>query len=443
MKLPKRREAVDFLPDADEIERWPLPLVARLTLHALAGMLLLFVVWASVFEVERIVTAHGRLVTPLPNIVVQPLETSIIRAIDVRVGQVVRKGQTLATMDPTFAEADETQLQERVKSLDVQAQRLQAELAGTEGAPAGLAPGDAKLQAELLQQRQASFRAESSRMDERTAGLRATIATNQHDQEILGTRLKSLREMESMQEQLVAKGTGARVMLLEARDKRLGVERELQLAHNREQELRRELAEAEAAKSAFEKNWRQKAMEELLSTSRDRAALGEQLQKAARRREFSTLVAPADAVVLEIAKLSQGSVAREAEPLFTLVPLGESLEAEVQIDSIDVGYVKPGDAVRLKFDAFPFQRHGMLDGTVRTVSEDAFRREVRDEGKGTEAYFMSRVAPGPNTLRNLPDKARLLPGMTLSAEIVVGRRTVISYLLWPLTKALGTSLREP
>ena len=56
---------------------------------------------------------------------------------------------------------------------------------------------------------------------------------------------------------------------------------------------------------------------------------------------------------------------------------------------------------------------------------------------------MSRVVPGPNTLRNMPEKARLLPGMTLSAEIVVGRRTVISYLLWPLTKALGTSLREP
>ena len=68
MKLPKRHDAVDFLPDADEIERWPLPVAARLTLHALAAMLLIFLVWASVFEVERIVTAHGRLVTPLPRL---------------------------------------------------------------------------------------------------------------------------------------------------------------------------------------------------------------------------------------------------------------------------------------------------------------------------------------------------------------------------------------
>ena len=442
MKPRPANQSTDFLPDADEIERWPLPWVARITLHSLAAMLLVFCVWASVFEVDRIVTAHGRLVTPLPNIVVQPLETSIIRSIDVRVGQVVRKGETLATMDPTFAEADETQLQERVKSLDVQTRRLQAELSGNTAAE-DAAPGDARLQADLARQRVQSFKAETARMDEKIGGLRATIETNQHDQQILASRLKSLQEMEAMQEKLVAKGTGARVMLLEARDKRLGVERELQLAHNREQELRRDLAQAEAEKASFETNWRQKAMEELLSTARDRAALGEQLQKAARRREFSTLAAPADAVVLDIAKLSQGSVAREAEPLFTLVPLGESLEAEVQIDSIDVGYVKAGDAVRIKFDAFPFQRHGTIAGTVRTVSEDAFRREARDEGKGTEAFFLGRAELGAVTLRNLPDKARLLPGMTLSAEIVVGRRTVMSYLLWPLTKALGDSIREP
>ncbi|MCX7177984.1 MAG: HlyD family secretion protein, partial [Proteobacteria bacterium] len=108
----------------------------------------------------------------------------------------------------------------------------------------------------------------------------------------------------------------------------------------------------------------------------------------------------------------------------------------------DVGYVKIGDAVHLKFDAVPFQRHGDIISKVRTISEDAFRRETA-QGQGLDAYYLSRIELGKASLKNMPEKARLLPGMTLSAEIVVGKRSVISYLLWPLTKSLSESIREP
>ncbi len=82
------------------------------------------------FKVDRVVVAHGRVVTPLPNIVVQPLETSVIQSIDVRVGEIVKKGQKLATLDSTFAEADQAELKSHIESLDNQTKRLQAELAG-------------------------------------------------------------------------------------------------------------------------------------------------------------------------------------------------------------------------------------------------------------------------------------------------------------------------
>ena len=74
---------LDFMPDADEIERRPLPPVARLTLHLLALALVVFLLVATFSKIDLIVTARGRLITPLPNIVVQPLDTSIIQKIDV------------------------------------------------------------------------------------------------------------------------------------------------------------------------------------------------------------------------------------------------------------------------------------------------------------------------------------------------------------------------
>ena len=438
----KHGTVLDFLPDADEIERSPMPPYLRTTVFALAAAVFLFIAWATFSEVERIVVTQGRLVNPLPNIVVQPLETSIIQRIEVRTGQVVRKGEVLATLDPTFAQADEAQLRTRLRSLDTQTRGLNEELSGRKGGATG-GGADAQLQAQLSSERQANYQAQISKMDQNLARLAASLQTNRRDQEVLSQRMKSLLEMEAMQETLMAQQFGARLQLLEARDRRLNGERELEMARNREQEIRREMAALESEKVAFVKGWRQKMMEDLLSTSRDRDGINEQLQKADKRKELVSLVAPADAVVLEIAKLSQGSVVQAAEKMFTLVPLGDDMEVEVSVDAADIGYVKVGDKAHIKFDAFPYQKHGMLDGTLRTLSEDAFRRDASATSGALDAFYVSRIRLGAGRLHNMGAGMRLLPGMTVSAEIVVGKRSVISYLIWPLTKAMDEAIREP
>jgi HlyD family secretion protein len=435
---------IEFLPDADEIERRPLPPFARITVHALATMLVCFLVWSSFAEIDEVVKAQGRLTTPLSNIVVQPIETSIIRSIDVRIGQVVRKGERLATLDPTDADADQAQLRLKFDSLDTQVKRLEAELTGkTAPAESGQVTADTQLQDKLAGERRANFAAQVTRLNENIAKTRASLETNLRDQQVLGDRTKSLREVESMQERLVDQKFGAKVNLLDARNKRMEVERDYTLAKNQEPQIRRELAGMEAEKQAFVNGWRQKIMEDMLNLTRERDATAEQLKKGTLRRDKVVLTAPADAMVQDIAKLSQGSVAQAAEKLFTLVPLGTALDAEVQIDSLDVGFVKPGDVAHIKLDAFPFQKHGTLEAKVRTLSEDAFKRETPNPQTGTDAYYVSRIDLGNSQLKNMDPHARLLPGMTLTAEIVVGKRTVLSYLLWPLTKGLDEAIREP
>lgn len=438
----KGKTIVEYLPDADEIERSPVPRYAQVTLHTLLAALVVFVVWATVSKVDQVVIAQGRLVNPLPNVVVQPLETAVVQSVDARVGQVVKKGDRLAALDATFAQADESQLRTRLASLDTQIKGLGQELAG--GAPAaGADNADAQLQANLLSERRANYRAQQLRLAENVARLRAALATNRHDQQLVAGRLKSLKEIEGMQEKMVQQKYGAPLQLLEAQQRTKEVERELELATSREQELRRELAAVEAEKMAFERGWRQKTMEDMLAATRERDALQEQLQKADRRQKLVTLVAPVDAVVLEIAKLSPGSVVKEAETFFTLVPLNVALEAEVQIESADMGYIKPGDVAHVKLDAFPFQRHGTLPAEVRTISQDAFRRDVPTRPGGGDAYYLSRITLKGTELKNLTTSSRLLPGMTLAAEIVVGQRSIISYLAWPLTKGVNEAIREP
>ncbi len=437
-----KKTVVEYLPDADEIERSPVPRVAQMTLQLLIAAFVTFGIWASVSQLDKVVVAQGRLVNPLPNVVVQPLETSIVQSVDVRVGQVVKKGDQLAALDATFAQADESQLKIRLESLETQAHGLEQEINGESLVSASASNADGLLQAQLLSERRANYRAQQQKMVEMAAKLRASLVTNRQDQHSLASRLRSVKEIEAMQEKMVAQKFGAPVQLLEAQQRSKEVERDLEQARNREQEIRRELAAFDAERTAFEKGWRQKAMEEMLSVTRERDAVKEQLQKADKRHTLVVLKAPVDGVVLEIAKLSPGSIVKEAETFFTLVPLNVVMEAEVRIDAADIGYIKLGDPVRIKLDAYPFQKHGMLDGTVRTLSEDAFKRESAEKG-AADSYYMGRVTLKSLALKSLAESARLLPGMTLSGEVVVGQRSVMSYLAWPLTKGMTEAAREP
>lgn len=436
------KTAIDFLPDADEIERRPLPALARITVHLLIGALVSFFIWAWLSEVDLIVTAKGRLVTPLPNIVVQPLETSIVQTIEVRAGQVVKKGDRLATLDPTFAAADGSQLKSKLDSLNTQWASLDAELSGERMKADAAESPDSKIQSRLSRERQASYGSQIKRQTESIARLRSSLETARRDEEGQQARVKGLKEMEVMTEDLVNKKLAVKSRLLDVRDRLMEAERGAELARNRQVEIRRELSALEAEKAAYETGWRQKMLEEMLAVSRERDAISDQLQKANLRQSRVMLTAPADAVVLEVAKLSPGSIVKEAEPFVTLVPISDVLEADVQIDSLDIGYIKIGSKVNLKIDAYPFQKHGTLDGSLRTVSQDAFRRDAATVNV-TDAYYGGRIALGSTRLDEMPANASLLPGMTLTAEILVGKRSVLSYLLWPLTKAAKESIREP
>ncbi len=435
-----RRLLADFLPDAQAIEHQTPPRGARITLYALLALVLTALLWATFAQIDKLVIGRGRLVTPLPNIVVQPLEQAILKTIQVRVGQTVRKGAVLATLDPTFAEADASQLGARSDSLGMRARRLEAELQGHVRLDTHDTAGQQQVQTRLMAERQAAYAARMRQFDESIARLRAAQATNRQDQQTLAERVQSLAELEAMQAELQTRQFGSRARVLEVRERKLEVERDRATAVSRAEEIRREIAATEAERTAFARNWRQESLEKLSAAVQERDEVAEQLAKARRRTDLVSLTAPEDAIVLEIGKKSVGSVLREAEPLFVLVPLNAPLEAEVEVAPADVGMLRVGDAVRVKIDTYPFQKHGTIRGKVLHISPDTFTRQGP---VGTDsAYYLARVGLDDTRLDGVPAPTLLLPGMTLAGEIITGQRSVISFFLYPLIRVLDESLRE-
>jgi len=133
------RLILEFQSDARAIEEGPVPVTARLTLYAVLALVVIAIAWAALSLVDQVVVARGKLITGVSGGVVQPLETSIVRSIDVKAGDIVRKGDRLGTLDQTFTEADAEQLKSRIDSLGAQVLDLE-ELAAHRGSILGNLP---------------------------------------------------------------------------------------------------------------------------------------------------------------------------------------------------------------------------------------------------------------------------------------------------------------
>ena len=162
--------------------------------------------------------------------------------------------------------------------------------------------------------------------------------------------------------------------------------------------------------------------------------------------------AEADATVQSVAKVSVGSVLQSGQHLITLVPADAPLEIEANIFGRENGFVHVGDPVSIKFDTFPYSQFGMAEGSVRIVSPDSFT--AQDEARNptsavpvpqtsTEPFYRTRIAIDKVALHDVPGGFRVIPGMPVTADIKVGKRTVLSYLLGRMMPLAQEGMREP
>ncbi|WP_112661846.1 HlyD family type I secretion periplasmic adaptor subunit [Microvirga flavescens] len=443
----RRRPAyvVEFQPDAIEVEERVPPRIARLTLYLVTALIAVAVAFACLTEVDEIAVARGKLITSEPNIVIQPLENSVIRSIGVNVGQTVKAGQVLAVLDPTFTQSDVQQLKTKFEAADAMVNRLETELEDHVYTPANPSSPEQTVEARLAAQRKAFSESRLRNLAQEIARAEASLAKNRTEEEILVQRLAGIQDIEAMRATLLEHQTGSKLNLLQARDVRLDIEANLARLRGAQVETQHELEKARSQRQEFIDDFARATLESLVEARGRRDAAAEELKKAELRRSLVTLTAPTDAVVLEVAQRSVGSVMRQAEPLFVLVPANVTLEAEVFIEPKDIGHVGAGQPARIKFDAFPFQKHGTALGTVRTISRDAFPSDPKDtEARlGGALVYKARLNIDEVDLRGIPNGIRLLPGMAVQGEIGVGRRSVISYFLYPLLRGLDESIREP
>lgn len=415
--------------------------------YLIVAMFLSLVLVASLAKVDIIIMAPGRLMADTPPVVVQPVALSVIREIRVKAGDIVHKGDVLATLDPTFTQSDSGTLTTQSDALQAEIRRLDAELSNTPYLVTDNTPEEV-LQYNLYQQRQSQYTARLRVFDEDLQRYQGDIKAAEQDRLSLQNQLEVAKVVEAMRSSLYQKEVGSKLNYLDAQAGRMHAERESadMVAHLNE--LKHYLKSSEASRQVFNDEWHRQQLEDLSKARDEFSKISANLAKARRLSDLVVLTAPSNGIVLEIARRSVGSVLNAAEALVTIIPTDAPLIADVMISSGDVGYAKPGDEVMIKVDAFPYIKHGMLKGRLRSIGEDLSLlseagASATSSGQLTGVFHRSQVELINSTLTGLSPSAHLFPGMSLMAEIKVGSRSVISYFLNPILRGFREAIREP
>ena len=214
----------------------------------------------------------------------------------------------------------------------------------------------------------------------------------------------------------------------------------------------RDLAALVAERDGYVQSWHADVAEKLSDAIGKLSDARESLNKAQLRKQLVELRAERDATVLTVAKVSVGSVLQSGQEFITLVPADAPLEVEANIAGRDDGFVHVGDPVAIKFDTFPFIQYGLAYGTVRTISADSFTAQddqrnptgaVPLPGNTSEPFYRARVAIDRVELHGTPPGFHVVPGMPVTADIKVGKRTVLQYLLGRALPVASEGMREP
>ncbi|MEW6036663.1 MAG: HlyD family type I secretion periplasmic adaptor subunit [Pseudomonadota bacterium] len=444
LDTPERlRHEMEFLPAALALQDTPVSPAPRAAMWLLIAFALCALLWSVFGRIDIVATATGKLIPNARTKIIQPMETSVVRAIHVTDGQQVKAGDVLIELDDAMARADSQRLAHDIQFSRLKAARAKAfldaivrgaapKLEAVDGVPAPLVAQEAR----VLEGQWAELNAKLTQLDadikRREAELRSTREIVRKLEQTLPIAVRRAEDFG----RLVDRKFVSQHDYLEREQARIELQADLAAQQSRIQELSAALQEARHQKSTLAAETRRATLDALNEADQRTVALRHELDKAEVRKKLMVLTAPVDGSVQQLAVHTVGGVVTPAQPLMMVVPNDNPLEAEAFVENKDIGFVRAGQEAEIKVETFPFTKYGTVHGRIDQVSDDA----INDEKRGL--IYSCRVKPERSTMQVEGKTVNLSPGMSVSVEIKTGKRQVIEYFLSPLIQHASESLHE-
>ncbi|WP_314946299.1 HlyD family type I secretion periplasmic adaptor subunit [Bradyrhizobium cosmicum] len=452
-----------FLPAALEIIETPPSPVGRAIIVSIMAGLAVALAWACIGTVDIVAIAPGKIIPSGRTKTIQPFETSVVRAIYVRDGQVVAAGGRLIDLDATVSAAELSHLKGDLMSAQLDVARLKSLLsnktdpASTFEAPPGASPALAEMHRRFLISQTTEQNAKLATIDRQIAQKEAERATSKASIEKLKATIGPLQQRVEIREQLYQKELGSKLLYLTELQELVGQRQEIVVQQSRFGEADGAIGVLMETRNKAIAEYERTLFEELAKAEQKAAGLTQDVIKAERHAGLQSLTAPIEGVVQQLAVHTVGGVVTPAQQLMLIVPTDSNLEVEAMISNQDIGFIEAGQEAAIKIDTFNFTRYGLLHGTIVSISQDAIPRNkppesgntrssgaetTSSEPKGQELVYAARVSLDRNHMDIDNRRVSLSPGMAATVEVKSGSRSIISYVLSPIMRYKQESLRE-
>jgi len=424
-----------FLSQAIALEEGRPPRGAMLTILVGVTLFGMVMLWSSMTQVEKVAMATGQVVPVSMVQSIQHLEGGIVREIRASEGRLVERGEVILRLDPTGMQAELDQLRARESGLALQVERLRA---FAERRPAQLS-GSQQLvmdQEAVLQTQVRARETQREVLERQVATRRAELATLQAQHAALVRQSEIIGETLEMRLKLLKAGLVSRLLYLETERESARLRGEVAQAVTNMRRAEEAIAEAQARLVETEARLASDSLAEMGRLSAELAQVREGIARAVDRVTRLEIRSPVRGVVKDLRFRTIGGVVPPGAQVTEVVPIDEGLIAEVKISPRDIGHVRVGQDVTAKVSTYDFSRYGVVAGTLSGISASTFQ-----EGDGQVFYrgFVTFEKPG---VGDVPERNPLLPGMVLQADIRLGSRSVLEYLLTPIYASLAGAFHE-
>lgn len=439
----------DFSPRLLGLREDPPGALPRLMVGLVALLFIGLLLWSIFGRLNIVARATGKLVPESRVQVVQPLDGGRVAEILVEEGQHVAAGEPLIRMDPRFSAAELARYREQLTLARLQRRRIEATLADKsftrkEGENPALYQ---QVHAEFVSERRA-YRHSIERQKATLERTQKELASAHHVRDQYKEALALAKEYERTYAELGKQQAVARFEILDQQRARIEAATDLASQEQRIDRLKGQIREARAELARMESERRQRLVSRRNKLSSEIAALEANWQKQHIRNGLLELRAPRAGIVKNLAVHTEGSVTPSGTELLSIVPKDEPLRAEVLVSNSDIGFVHVGQQARVKLSAYPFQRFGTVEGTIEMVSPDAQSKDQKNQfstrngqSRGQGGYT-ARIVLDRQQLTYEGEKLDLRPGMQVVAEVDIGTRSVLDYVVSPVAKTLDYAGKE-
>ena len=423
-----------FTPLLVEIEERPTSPLGRSLLYAILAFMVIGLLWLFLAKIDVVVSARGKVVPAGEIKTLQPVETGVIGSILVKEGQSVKKGEVLMEIDPSVTQSDLASKQKNLSLLELELERLDAQINDRAFHPSSTCQETAAIATQQMMYTSGKLAYDQQRqvLQEQIRQNDEATETAKADKSRLKQLLTSAKDHEARLKEVL--DIIAKRDYVEAQNQRIEYQEQLTMKEHVIAQSQGKLNELNQQLRLITQEYRNKLLAELTQKSKEATSLRTEVETTQFRNAKQQIIAPVDGYIGKLLVHTVGGVVTPAEKLLTLIPKGVPLIIKATVQNQDIGFVTKKMEAAVKIDTFDFQKYGLIHGHVKHIADDA----IEDEKLGP--VYEITIDPKETTLRVEGKELTINPGMSVTAELKVGKRRVIEFFIYPMIKYLDEGL---